>query len=343
MEQILQPLRQFILHIRSKDVDREGILNSHLFIQLAEQIEINPRDEELHQQVISAEIPYSMYNISSALNNDVIKYTVSGVAQTFTFESKDYTITEYARVMTDDTNFPFTATYDQFTMKITLQNTSANTVTLNWTQSSAHKPMGFKNVIDTDVVSGGTTVSDNIIDLATVHSIMIKSNTASNMVFSTRQGFSQTIQKISVDRNSGDIIYLNQNDSRQTTVLNSSIDNLDLRLTDQNDNLLDLNGINYEITFGFFVYPLQKRVPITQVQGTRRTLQPPNAVPVPQLRQPNRAIAPQQQARGMTPFTPSVVVRDIDSVDEDIQHETDVEHTGKRLIIDEVIKRMSKN
>ena len=343
MEQILQPLRQFILHIRSKDVDREGILNSHLFIQLAEQIEINPRDEELHQQVISAEIPYSMYNISSALNNDVIKYTVSGVAQTFTFESKDYTITEYARVMTDDTNFPFTATYDQFTMKITLQNTSANTVTINWTQSSAHKPMGFKNVSDTDVVSGGTTVSDNIIDLATVHSIMIKSNTASNMVFSTRQGFSQTIQKISVDRNSGDIIYLNQNDSRQTTVLNSSIDNLDLRLTDQNDNLLDLNGINYEITFGFFVYPLQKRVKVTQVQGTRRTLTPPTSVPVPQLRQPNRALAPQQAATGMRPFTPNVVVRDINNVDEDIQHETDVEHTGKRLIIDEVIKRMSKN
>jgi len=343
MENILQPLRQFVLHVRSKDVDREGVLNSHLFIQLEQQIDIDPRTEELHQVILSAEVPYSFYNISSALNNDVIKYTISGVAQTFTFESKDYTITEYVRVMTEDANFPFSAIFDPFTMKITLQNTSNNTVTINWTQSSAHKPMGFKNVSDTDVVSGATTVSDNIIDLATVHSIMIKSNTASNMVFSTRQGFSQTIQKISVDRNSGEILYLNESDYRTTTIINSSISSLDLRLTDQNDQLIDFNGINYEVSFGFFIYPLQKRVPITQVQGTRRTLTPPTAVPVPQLRQPNRAIAPQQAATGMRPFTPNVVVRDIDSVDKDIQHETDLEHTGKRLIIDELIDKMSKN
>ena len=68
----------------------------------------------------------------------------------------------------------------------------------------------IKATIDVDVVSAGTTISDNIIDLATIHSLMIKSNTASNMVFSTRAGFSQTIQKVSVDVNSGDIIYLNQ-------------------------------------------------------------------------------------------------------------------------------------
>jgi hypothetical protein len=337
MEQALQPIRRFILHVRSKDVSREGILNSHLFIQLEQQIDIDPRTEELHQIILSAEIPYSFYNISNALNNDVIKYTISGVAQTFTFESKMYDITEYARVITADTAFPFTATYNSFTMKLTLQNTSANTVTINWTESSAHKPMGFSNLADSDITSGATTSSDNIVDLATVHSIFIKSNTASNMIFSTRAGFSQTIQKISVDRNSGEIIYLNESDYRTTTIINSSVNSLDLRLTEQNNQLLDLNGINYEITIAFFVYPILKRTPVTQIRPTRRTMQPPTAVPVPQLRQPTQAInAPQQAA------TPNVV-RDINNVDEDIQHETDLEHTGKRLIIDELIDKMSKN
>ena len=42
MENILQPLKQYVLHIRSKDVDREGDLNSHLFIDLAEKIDLNP-------------------------------------------------------------------------------------------------------------------------------------------------------------------------------------------------------------------------------------------------------------------------------------------------------------
>jgi len=338
MQNPLEPLRRFILHVRSKDVDRPGILNSHLFIQLEQQIDIDPRTEELHQIILSAEIPSSFYNISSALNNNVIKYTVSGVAQTFTFESKMYDISEYVRVMTDNANFPFLATYDSYTMKISLQNTSNNTVTINWTASTAHKPMGFSNLSDVDVVSGGQIASDNIVDLATVHSIFIKSNTASNMIFSTRAGFSQTIQKISVDRNSGEIIYLNESDYRTTTVINSSVNSLDLRLTEQNDQLLDLNNLNYELTIGFFVYPILKRTPVTQIRPTRRTLQPPTAVPVPQLRQSTQAInAPQQTA------TPSIVARDIDSVDKDIQHETDLEHTGKRLIIDELIDKMSKN
>ena len=39
--QIVQPLRQFIVHIRSKDAEREGQLNSHLFIDLEEPIKIN--------------------------------------------------------------------------------------------------------------------------------------------------------------------------------------------------------------------------------------------------------------------------------------------------------------
>ena len=59
MDNILQPLRQFILHIRSKDADREGLLNSHLFVDLAEPITINALTEEIHQIILSAELPYS--------------------------------------------------------------------------------------------------------------------------------------------------------------------------------------------------------------------------------------------------------------------------------------------
>ena len=55
--QILQPIRQYVVHIRSKDVEREGNLNSHLFIDLAEPITVNPTTEEIHQIVLSGEIP----------------------------------------------------------------------------------------------------------------------------------------------------------------------------------------------------------------------------------------------------------------------------------------------
>lgn len=336
MDNILNPLRQYVLHVRSKDVEREGLLNSHIFVDMAEPINIDARNEEIHQIILSAELPYSFYNISADIKNNEIKYSDSGVDYTFTLPTKDYDINELVRVITADTNFPFTATYDKFTMKITLTSTSANTVTLKWTQSNSFKVLGFSNAIDVDVVSAGTTISDNIIDLATIHSLMIKSNTASNMVFSTRAGFSQTVQKVSVDVNSGAIIYLNQNDSRQHTVINSNVDMLDLRITDQNDNLVNFNNINYEITVGFFIYPLNRVSIPREIQGrSRRVLQPP----------PTTALVPPVQQNPLRPFTPQNIIReDINTVNNDIDnHETDIEHKGKRLIIDEVIDRISKN
>lgn len=335
MDNILNPLRQYVLHVRSKDVEREGLLNSHIFVDMAEPINIDARNEEIHQIILSAELPYSFYNISADIKNNEIKYSDSGVDYTFTLPTKDYDINELVRVITADTNFPFTATYDKFTMKITLTSTSANTVTLKWTQSNSFKVLGFSNAIDVDVVSAGTTISDNIIDLATIHSLMIKSNTASNMVFSTRAGFSQTVQKVSVDVNSGAIIYLNQNDSRQHTVINSNVDMLDLRITDQNDNLVNFNNINYEITVGFFIYPLNRVSIPREIQGrSRRVLQPP----------PTTALVPPVQQNPLRPFTPQNIIReDINTVNDIDNHETDIEHKGKRLIIDEVIDRISKN
>jgi len=334
MDNILNPLRQFVLHVRSKDVDREGLLNSHIFVDLAEPITIDARNEEIHQIILSAELPYSFYNISGDIKNNEIKYSDSGVDYTFTLPTQDYDINELIRIITDSVTFPFTATYNKFSMKITLTSTSANTVTLKWTQSNSFKVLGFSNAIDVDVVSAGTTISDNIIDLATIHSLMIKSNTASNMVFSTRAGFSQTIQKVSVDVNSGTIIYLNQNDSRQHTVLNSNVDMLDLRITDQNDNLINFNNINYEITVGFFIYPLNRVSVPREIQGRgRRVLQPP----------PTTALVPPVQ-NPLRPFTPQNIIReDINTVSDIDNHETDIEHKGKRLIIDEVIKRISEN
>lgn len=334
MDNILNPLRQYVLHVRSKDVEREGLLNSHIFVDMAEPINIDARNEEIHQIILSAELPYSFYNISGDIKNNEIKYSDSGVDYTFTLPTKDYDINELVRVITADTNFPFTATYDKFTMKITLTSTSANTVTLKWTQSNSFKVLGFSNAIDVDVVSAGTTISDNIIDLATIHSLMVKSNTASNMVFSTRAGFSQTVQKVSVDVNSGAIIYLNQNDSRQHTVINSNVDMLDLRITDQNDNLVNFNNINYEITVGFFIYPLNRVSVPREIQGRgRRVLQPP----------PTTALVPPVQ-NPLRPFTPQTIIReDINTVNDIDNHETDIEHKGKRLIIDEVIDRISKN
>ncbi len=318
MDNLVQPLRQFVLHVRSKDVERTGELNSHIYIDLLEPITINSATEEIHQILLSGELPYSFYNISSQVNNNIIRFTANGEPLPFTFPNKNYDVNELVKVMNDG-NFPFTVSYDRFTMKLTFSNTTNFTNILNLSNSTANKVLGFaENASDITVLSNQSTTSTGVVDLATVHSIFVKSNSSSNMVFSTRQGFSSTIQKISVDVNSGGIIYLNQNDARQHTVLNSNIEFIELKLTDQNNNLLDFNDINYELSVGFFVYPINKTIQTRNLTGNMRT-----------------ANIDTQQSN-MRPFTQQGQIRP----QEFINTETPIEHKAKRLIIDDIIEQI---
>ena len=95
-----------------------------------------------------------------------------------------------------------------------------------------------------------------MVNLATVHSIMVHSNLSMANVLSTRSGNSTILQKISIDVNGYNIIYLNQDDYRTNTVTSQPvIDSINMKLTDQNNNLLNLNNLNYEMSVIFNIYP----------------------------------------------------------------------------------------
>ena len=322
MDNILKPIRQFVLHIRSKDVERFGDLNSHLFIDLTEPILVDSKTEEIHQVVLSGEIPNSFYNVSSDLKNNIIRFTANGEPLPFTFPNKNYDINEIVKVLNHG-NFPFTVSYDRFTMKLTFANNTNFTNILNLSTSNANKILGFdENDADITLTPGQSTTSTGVVDLASVHSIFIKSNSSSNMIFSTRAGFSSTIQKISIDVNSGGIIYLNQNDSRQHTVLNNNIEFIELRLTDQNNNLINFNNINYEITMAFYIYSKNKIIR-TQNLSIRQNR--------------NQVLTTNNNQTNMRPFDSSFQIQPIPEEEEVVNTVTPIEHKGNRLIIDDII------
>jgi len=324
MSDVIRPVKEYVLHIRSKDCDRTGDLNSHLFIDLTEPIIFDSKIYELHQVVLSGEIPYTFYNVSSDLNNNIIRFTANGEPLRFTFANKNYDINEVVKVLNDG-NFPFTVSYDRFTMKLTFANNTNFTNILNLSTSTANKFLGFdENASDITLTPGQSTTSSGVVDLATVHSIFIKSNSSSNMIFSTRAGFSSTIQKISIDVNSGGIIYLNQNDSRQHTVLHSNVEFLELKLTDQNNNLLNFNNINYEITMAFYIYEKNK---IIRTQNLN-------------IRPRNQVITTNNNQNNMRPFDNNFQIDPIQEEEEIINTVNPIEHKANRLIIDDIIDEM---
>ena len=112
---------------------------------------------------------------------------------------------------------------------------------------------------------------------------MVHSSLSQANVLSTRSGNSTILQKISIDVNAYGIIYLNQDDFRTYSVsYQPVVDKISFRLTDQNNQLLNLNGINFEMSLIFNVYPKYTDNDITNRQNI---ITPPPTL-MPNIQQP---------------------------------------------------------
>ena len=339
---ILKPKRTTIVHIRSKDATQNTTdLNTSFNINLVSPVNCG-QEEEIHAQVISAEIPNSAYNVSSQVENNTIVYD-GGVV--FTFPSKNYDIDEIVRVINaDTTGFPFSVTFDSFTGKLTFTNKDSaepgggepGDHTLNWTSSSAKKVLGFGLSADINLLPTQTSTSSGMVDLASIHAIMIKSDLAAGNVLSTRAGNSTTLQKISIDVNTFGIIYLNQQDFRTVSVLQKPvIDAINFRLTDQNDNLLDFNDINYEFSIQFMIFDRQRL-------GRRSLIEEQIAIPRPVREQKQTILTGTPNPSPMVQGNDTFIIDDEEADDtHPVVGKTQLEAVGERTVLDALIDNIN--
>lgn len=249
MNQSRLPKRSTILHVRSKDADLNGLLNTDINILLKAPITTAPT-EVCVISVVSAEIPYSFYNISSNLGNNILHYDDTS----YDLGSSNYDINRLVSSL--NTGLPLDVTWSKYTFKITFTNNTSSIVTMKFSENpKLAQVLGFKPLNQTISASGGNISSDGIIDLATIHSVFIKSNISTGNVLSTRLGNSSILQKVSCDVNFGGIIYQDSDDHIQRTLTTANIiDSINLKLTDQNNITLDMNGVNYELAILFSIY-----------------------------------------------------------------------------------------
>mgnify|MGYP003643836057 FL=1 len=261
---------QIYLHVRSKDGTQltEG-LNSHFSVNLASAITTRP-DQIIHISLISASIPHSFYPVSDRLKNDTITYDDT---ETLTLPSQNYDPYELLKVLNSDTAFNaiFTASYEEFTNKLVLTNTTVDTHTLNWTLSNSEKILGFYNQTDDIVLAGQSTTSNGMLDFASIHSVILRSSIAQGNVLSTNTGQSSILQKINIDVAPYGMIFLNATDVSQVSLSSApSIEQITFQLQDQNNNLIDFNDINYEFSLLFTIHEMSKPTVAKLEIDTRR-------------------------------------------------------------------------
>lgn len=233
-----------IIHIRSKDTDQLSPgLNTHFNVNLKQPIKCG-LDNKVLVSVISAELPYSFYCISPSIQNDKFYYDNTH----FTFPRQNYNVTELIRVL--DLNTPFTCSFNEFTCKLSFTNGDSVPHIINISLSNSSQLLGIqRDGISYTILAGDTFTPKGILDLASVHSILIRSDLASGNIQSSLAGNSTVLQKIPVNVNPYEIVYLGQSDSITESVISTHIiDSINFRITDQNNNLIDMNSVNYEFT-----------------------------------------------------------------------------------------------
>jgi hypothetical protein len=348
MSSLIQPISSTVLHIRSKDAQQlTDNYNTNFQVQLTQAIICQP-DEEVHLQLMSAEIPYSFYNISDSLENNVFKFSQEGTPFTITIPNGSYDIDELVDAFNSNSDFStrLTMSFNEITLRITFTAVQDDLLLL-FHQSNINRELGFPVLYgDEEGESlesiGDSLTSPNVVNMASVHSIFVKSNIGQGNVISTRAGNSTTLQKISVDTNSTGIIYMDSRDFRQRTISTAPvIDHLVIRITDQNDRLLQLNGCTYELSFLFEVYPSLA----SRRGGGRRRRMDETGEATPQQFVPPELIAPLQQPSEIP--TQQEFVIDQTQPDADSTHAldgvTEAQHKANRVVLDALLEQVSKN
>ena len=260
---MVQPhTHQWIIHIRSKECATQtaGGLNSALSISLKTPIERIP-GHEFQISLSSAEIPFSWYNISSRLSSNEIIVSGSplGVSPSLTLTEGNYDIFELVDTINAANaanQFPFSVVYNTNTNKVTLTNTTVNTRKLNFSQKEFQglaKMLGFDPENDSpDIPQNQTITSSGGVNMRPIHSLFMHSNlAASNVITTLDGGIVNIIDKIPLDDvNPMENITYNYYDTApfNSIITVPEVRDFDISLRDQNGNLVDFNGINYELS-----------------------------------------------------------------------------------------------
>ena len=268
-------------------------IHSYFSYILKEPIEIPPNQRALIS-LHSATIPFSFYNIRVGVN-DTIPIKLQNITQgteynhTLTITPSNYTVFTLATFLRDnipllftgEVSFSFTPDFDLDSMKYTytligLTSDINDTLKMTWdytginTDQIANIETGFslKEVIFNYSVGGNdTTISNNVVDInGSIHGVYIRTNLVSNSTLDSQNGtFSNILSRIPINVQSGGLIFqVASNSTHKALVDMNYLNNITIRLTDERNRILDLNGLHFQIAISVDFTYAKKPNQITQ-------------------------------------------------------------------------------
>ena len=247
---------------------QSGLTTNYLY-NLVEPILI-PDNESCEVSLYSATIPYSFYNVRDGVNNTfyILLATTAGTyARTITLTPGNYNAltlkTELkskikaAGGITPIGALEFKITYSRPSLKYTfeLEQSVPDFLSLEFKFKTSHRLFGFNSGETSKEFigpgTGGGFVSDSCVDLNdSIHGLYLRQNLTTKATLDNQTGtFSNILARIPISCNAGGVIFHSPANSthRAMTTLHS-IQSIGIKLTDDANNTIDLNGLHFQIS-----------------------------------------------------------------------------------------------
>lgn len=249
-----------LIFVRSKD----GIFvneNIHTDFSIVLKKSITKNEDELFKVILqSAQIPYTFFNTNE--NNNYIDYKENGILKTpIQINSGNYNIleliTEVQKQLNNNTSFAsdnYTLTYNQIENKVSILSLATENTEFLFNSGdnvlkSINKQLGYTNDNDITINNLSPSTSDSFVDLIRIHSLFIRSNLSSNTsIDSESLTNTDILVNIPINTNPLSMIQYQYYEGMSYNLIdNDKITQINIRLTDQNGNLINLGKkINFE-------------------------------------------------------------------------------------------------
>lgn len=202
-----------------------------------------PDGHYIYLSLQNASIPYSFYSITS-FDNTFSWGLVAGAVNTYFIQPGNYNITQLIDVLKLAMGVAYTITYSSITSKILITHSTSNFIIYAGTFNHI---IGFSKTTNT-TSAGNLLYGRDCVNLNQIRAINVEVNFPTYNI-NVAQAYNQNIMAtIPVYVAPFSIItYENPNNFRTNLYINK-LDQIQIRLLDNEARLIDLNGINYQMT-----------------------------------------------------------------------------------------------
>lgn len=205
-----------------------------------------PLQHQIYCSVQHAVIPYTFYNIDK--NNNILNYSINGIENSLYIPYGNYNPYTLINVLQSNissvvNDSSMTITYNIITNKFTFTNSYYDFIFFD--TSTCFGLLGFSF---TSYSSNQTLTSINCINLQSHMCICLATNLPTGHINNSNKFENNILCSIPVEGNPFSMITYTNYNNLKSNLYKNNLSTIQIKLVDQNNNLLDLNGCHWAVT-----------------------------------------------------------------------------------------------